>query len=146
MTEKASPPTDLPTEESDPSPDNSVIDWEVARKNTGNDAELLKSLIQIFLAEYPHMLAEIRQAIDTSDAGLLRRAAHTLKGSAAIFGAQPVIDAAMRLEMMGRENNFALAAQGLDRLEPRTSRLVEIFQATRDSEMPTMGTSNSPPK
>ena len=142
VTEEASPPTDVSTEESDPSPENGVIDWDVARKNTGNDAELLESLIQIFLAEYPHMLAEIRQAIDTSDAVLLRRAAHTLKGSAAIFGAQPVADAALRLEMMGRENNFALAAQGLERLEPRTLRLVEVFQATRDSGMQTTSTTD----
>ena len=118
---------EMPIKESARSQNDGVIDWDVARKNTGNDAELLDNLIQIFLEEYPHMLAEIRQAIDTSDAGLLRRAAHMLKGSAALFGAQPVVDAALRLEMMGRENNFALAAQGLDRLEPRTSRLVQVL-------------------
>lgn len=59
--------------------------------NTGNEAELLDHLIRFFWEEYTHMLAEIRQAIDTSEAGLLRRAAHTLKGSAALFGAQPVV-------------------------------------------------------
>ena len=120
-------PAEMPIKESARSQNDEVIDWDVARKNTGNDAELLDNLIQIFLEESPHMLAEIRQAIDTSDAGLLRRAAHMLKGSAALFGAQPVVDAALRLEMMGRENNFALAAQGLDRLEPRTSRLVQVL-------------------
>ena len=76
------------------------------------------------------MLVEIRRAVDMSDASLLRRAAHTLKGSAAIFGAQPVLDAALRLEMMGRENNFALVAQGLELLESRTARLVKVVEAT----------------
>ena len=92
------------------------------------------------------MLAEIRQATETSDAGLLRRAAHTIKGSAAIFGAQPVLDAALRLEMMGRENNFALAAQELDLLESRTSRLVEVMKAPRDSGTSAIAGFNSPRK
>ena len=127
--DESSPSTEIvkPTESPQ---DNGVIDWEVARKNTGNDAALLADLVKIFLAECPHMLAEIRQAVETSDSGLLRRAAHTLKGSAAIFGAQPVLDAALRLEMMGRENNFSRAAQELECLELRTSCLLEVVTAT----------------
>lgn len=97
-------------------PENGVIDWEVARKNVGNDEALLKDLIQIFLTECPHMLAEIHRGVETSDAVLLHRAAHTLKGSAAIFGARPVVEAALRMEMLGRDNNVAQAAQGLDGL------------------------------
>ena len=112
----------------EPSSDHDVIDWDAARKNTGNDAKLLDELVHIFLDECPHTMTEIRQAIATSDAVLLRRSAHTLKGSAAIFGAQPVVDAALRLEMMGRENNLASAADGLERLESRTTRLLEVIQ------------------
>jgi CheY-like chemotaxis protein/HPt (histidine-containing phosphotransfer) domain-containing protein len=109
--------------------DEGVIDWQVARKNTANDDAMMEELVQIFLAEHKQMLADIHHAIETSDAVLLRRSAHTLKGSAAIFGAQQVFDAAMRLEMMGRENNFESAAQGLASLESRASRLVEIFKS-----------------
>ncbi|HLQ45674.1 MAG TPA: response regulator, partial [Planctomycetaceae bacterium] len=140
--EEASRPPDVPAEETEPSQDNGLIDWKLARKNTGNDAVLLEDLIEIFLAECPHMLAEIRQAVDTSDAGLLRRAAHTLKGSAAVFGAQPVVDAALRLEMMSRENNLASAAEGLERLESRTSGLLRVFEATRATGTPTTVGSN----
>ncbi len=111
-----------------PSPNECVIDWNLARKNTGNDADLLVELVHIFLEECPHSMTEIRQAVAASDAALLRRSAHTLKGSAAIFGALPVVDAALRLEMMGRENNLAAAATELERLEVRTSRLLEVLQ------------------
>ncbi len=145
-TEAASPPTDVPMKEADPSQDNRVIDWEVARKNTGDDTAMIEDLVQIFLAEYTRMLAEIRQAIATSDAVLLRRAAHTLKGSAAIFGAQPVFEAALRLEMMGRDNDFSLTAQELDRLESRTSRLVEAFKAVRETATLVTSCSNAPLK
>ena len=115
------------------SQDADVIDWEVARRNTGNDPAMMEDLIQVFLAECPHMLAEIRRAATTADAVLLHRCAHTLKASAAIFGAQPVLNAALRLEMMGRENKLTLTAQELQRLELQTSRLVNAFQAAREA-------------
>jgi CheY-like chemotaxis protein len=108
-----------------------VIDWEVARKNTGYNAVLLEHLVKTFLAEIPQVLAEICQAVETSDAGLLRRAAHTLKSSAAVFGAQPVLDAALRLETMGGEDSFTVAAQGLERLTSQAARLVEVLKAAR---------------
>lgn len=79
------------------------------------------------------MLAEIRRAATTADAALLHRCAHTLKASAAIFGAQPVLNAALRLEMMGRENKLSLTAQELQRLELQASRLVKAFQAARET-------------
>ncbi len=113
------------------SADNGVIDWDLARKNTGNDATLLKELFRIFVEECPHSILEIRHAIETSDAILLRRSAHTIKGSAAIFGALSVVDAALRLEMMGRENNFDTAGAALERLETGTARLIEAIHAIR---------------
>lgn len=115
------------TTDNQPSADDGVIDWELARKNTGNNAALLQEIVRIFLDECPHTISEIRQAIESSDATLLWRAAHKIKGSAAIFGALPVVDAALRLEMMGRENNVAPVAAALERLESQTARLMETL-------------------
>ena len=104
-----------------------IIDWAQARKNTGHDAKLLEEIVRIFLEECPHTLIEIRHAIATTDGAQLRRAAHMMKGSAAIFGALPVVDAALRLEMMGRENNFSTATAALDLLESRTAQLMKTL-------------------
>ncbi|MBC7818199.1 MAG: Hpt domain-containing protein, partial [Planctomycetaceae bacterium] len=112
----------------DPSANGDVIDWDLARKNTSNDIALLKELVRIFLNECSHTLSEIRHAIETSDGKLLRRSAHTLRGSAAIFGALPVVDAALRLEMMGRENKFDSAMPALELLESRSTRLIAALQ------------------
>ena len=133
VTEEAAHPPAVSAKPSELSQDADVIDWEVARRNTGNDPAMMEDLIQVFLAECPHMLAEIRRAATTADAVLLHRCAHTLKASAAIFGAQPVLNAALRLEMMGRENKLTLTAQELQRLELQTSRLVNAFQAAREA-------------
>ena len=94
----------------------------------------VRGIVRIFFEECPHTLAEIRQALSTSDSALLRRAAHTLKGSAAIFGAQQVVDAAFRLEMMGRENNLAPAAAAFERLESRTESLLDAVRVACDAK------------
>ncbi len=109
--------------------DEGAIDWSIAQSNTGEDAALLDNIIQLFQTESAHMLAEIHRAIDASDPSQLRRAAHLLKGSAAIFGALPVVDAALRLETMGREGNLASATEALAHLELQTSRLLAAFEA-----------------
>ena len=122
-------PTGVSAEKSESTTDNGLIDWKLTRRNTANDDALIQELMKMFVAECPQNLAEIRQAIDTSDVNLLRRAAHTLRGSAAIFGANAVVDAALQLERMGRANDFTLARQGLQTLESRTSRLLDFFKS-----------------
>ena len=121
-------PTGGSPEKPESTTDNGPIDWILTRRNTANDDALIQELMKMFMAECPQNLAEIRQAIDTSDVNLLRRAAHTLRGSAAIFGAHAVVDAALQLERMGRENDFTLARQGLKSLESRTSLLLDFFK------------------
>ncbi len=125
---EATTPRDTLAEASTPLSHAGLIDWAVARKNTGHDATMLNELIQIFVAECPHLLSDLHRAIDTSDAVLLRRTAHTLKGSAAIFGSQSVIDAAVRLELMGRDNDLGSATEGLEQLESRMASLVKVLQ------------------
>ena len=70
------------------------------------DHELLEELATIFLSDYPARFAAIRSAVEQRDAGALQAAAHALKGSAANFGAPAAIDAAERLESMGRRGDL----------------------------------------
>ncbi len=50
-----------------------------------------------------------------------------MKSSAAIFGTLPVVDAALRLEMMGCGYNFTAATAALERLESRTAELIKVL-------------------
>jgi two-component system, sensor histidine kinase and response regulator len=70
------------------------------------DRELLEEISRIFADECPKILAEIRHAFDTSDAPLLDRLAHTLKGSAANLGALAVPRSAAALEQLARAGDF----------------------------------------
>src|SRR5207249_11965600 len=64
-------------------------------------------LVDLFLQDLPGQVAAVRAAIHGCDPIALDRAAHTLKGAVANFHAGPTVEAARRLEMMGRENRLA---------------------------------------
>jgi CheY-like chemotaxis protein len=68
----------------------------------GGDRELLAEISRLFLDDAPKHLAEIERSIADGDSDGLRRAAHALKGAAANFEAEAVVDAARALEELGR--------------------------------------------
>ena len=71
----------------------------------------------IFLAEYPVLLADIRQAIALGDAYKLERAAHSLKGAVSNFAVPAATQSAYRLEMLGRSGNMQSAEDAVAGLE-----------------------------
>jgi hypothetical protein len=75
-------------------------------RTTGGNQKLAQSLTKSFLADAPGRLAAIRAALASKDAAKLDTAAHALKGSMAIFGAQAAVTAAKNLEAMGRSRNL----------------------------------------
>jgi len=91
-------------------PELLILNHAVALEQVGGDQELLIEVAQLFLEDYPNSLREIEEALRTGDAKLMERAAHTLKGAAANFGAEPVVEPALRLEMAGRRGNLSAAS------------------------------------
>jgi HPt (histidine-containing phosphotransfer) domain-containing protein len=80
-----------------------VVDWDLARENTNDDAALLSELVTAFLTEGPANMQSIRRAIAAHDGKALRLAAHTLKGSLRIFGSECARDLAEALELKGQQ-------------------------------------------
>ena len=101
-----------------------AIDWEVAKNQLGDDPATLTEFSSLLKSEAPLRVAEIRHAVETLDAKLLRRAAHTLKGSSAYFGAQPLTQAAQALEKLGQDESFVGVAEMLDTLERELTRVL----------------------
>ena len=94
-----------------------ALDRQVALLHLGGDVELLKEIAVSFLEDYPKVLAEIRDAIAKGGAKQLEAAAHTLKGSAANFGAAAVVASALELEQMGRAAQLEQSSDVLRALE-----------------------------
>jgi HPt (histidine-containing phosphotransfer) domain-containing protein len=73
----------------------------------GGDREALVELVDSFLNEAPQRLAELRRGADQGDAGLVGRAAHTLKFNGSTFGAVELASLCRRLELAARANELA---------------------------------------
>jgi HPt (histidine-containing phosphotransfer) domain-containing protein len=87
------------------------------------DEELLGKLVELFLDECPKGMGEIRRGITERDGEAVERAAHNLKGAAAVFSAEPACQAAERLETIGRDQNWADAEPAFRTLEDAVASL-----------------------
>jgi len=99
------------------------IDTALALARVEGDVELLKGLAALFLKDLPEMLTNLRDAVMAGDAGAIERAAHKLKGSVGNFAAQPAFAAALKLEILGREDTLSEAKLAYAELETEINRL-----------------------
>lgn len=104
------------------------LDREVALARVGGDEELLREIGQLFLIEYPQLLAQMDQAISTGDAHRLERVAHSLKGSVSNFGAAHATQAALALEKLGRSAQWDQVDAALADLRSRLDSLRSQIQ------------------
>jgi CheY-like chemotaxis protein/nitrogen-specific signal transduction histidine kinase len=130
------------------------LDWKAALDQVEGNEDLLRDLVDLFLAECPNWMAELDQAVRQRNADLLKRVAHNLKGSLAMVQAKAAYDAALELEVMGRANDLAgmegaydVFRQAMQRLEPILRRFLAAKASARE-ELPatfcrTVGTEES---
>jgi two-component system sensor histidine kinase/response regulator len=93
------------------------LDRQVALSRVGGDEELLKEIAVLFLEDYPKSLVDLHTALTHGDSKALERAAHSLKGSVANFGASAAFEAARSLEALGRSQQIAEAEPVIATLE-----------------------------
>jgi two-component system, sensor histidine kinase and response regulator len=87
------------------------------------DRGLLAELVDIFRAEYPRLLADLRHSVEIGDARGAQDAAHAIKGTVGNFGAHAASDAARVLEVMGQEGVLTGAGAAVERLEREVDEL-----------------------
>jgi HPt (histidine-containing phosphotransfer) domain-containing protein len=109
------------------------FDGAALQERVEGDVELLREIIALFLEDSPRLIEDVRAAVAAGDAAGLKRAAHTLKGAAANFGAAPVVAVALELELMGRTGNLSGAAPARDRLEVALCALGAALAALAES-------------
>lgn len=109
------------------SPALEVVRWDEALERVGGDADLLREVVQLFLETCPSQMAEVHSSLLRKDAAALQCAAHALKGSVSIFGAQAAFEAAKRLESLARAGNLAQAEQAWIDLDEAIQHLQPIL-------------------
>jgi two-component system, sensor histidine kinase and response regulator len=95
------------------------------------DHELLAELIELFLADAPHKLETMRDALRCGDMPAVERAAHSLKGAAGSLSAQITAGAASRLEQNARDGNVESARADLAVIETDVECLIPILMGLR---------------
>jgi HPt (histidine-containing phosphotransfer) domain-containing protein len=102
---------------------SSVIDVNDALERLGNDHDLFREIVQIYLEDAPAILNRIHEAVKGAEAGALQHSAHSLKGLASSLSAHDVVAAAARLEHVGSSRDLTEAQHALDDVDQRVEEL-----------------------
>ena len=95
-------------------------------------ADLVKEVIDVFLADAPAMLTRLNEAARTSNAADLAAAAHALKGSAGLFSLGEAYDRARTLELRARGGDITAVDRDCEEIERSVSRLMTELKELRD--------------
>jgi HPt (histidine-containing phosphotransfer) domain-containing protein len=98
------------------------------------DAEFVRELIDTFLDDSPRLLNEMRQALASGSAEVLRRAAHSLKSNSASLGAQGLSSQAKELELAGKAGQLEGAGPQVDRLAAAYAQVERALRAWQDAQ------------
>lgn len=102
----------------------------------GNDRRVLGEVIELFLANAPALLADLRAAVAMGDDRRIARIAHRLRGSVAQFSDGEVNDSLTRLEHLALSDDLSEAPSELTRME---SALTTLVRAMRSYRLPESG-------
>ncbi len=105
-----------------------AVDWNIALDAVGGSTELLQQVCQIAIDELRHLADEMLQASQVQDSVRLRRAAHTIRSSARIFGSQEIDQLAGRIEGLCQHQQLAEAEPTRIILSQRLEQLVELLK------------------
>ncbi len=119
-----------------PAPRGRHVDPDALLGQLGRDPELLSELVQLFLEDKDDIVADLRSAADRRDARALERTAHRLKGAIGALARGPAMEAAARLELMGREGDLDGVEQALDALEEQVDEVGRELAALVASLVP----------
>ncbi len=81
-----------------------IFDEAALLERVQGSTQLLRELVDIFLADSPKLLERIRHALAESNPEAVRSAAHAFRGSMSTFAAKRVIESAQKLETLALAN------------------------------------------
>jgi len=126
----AAPPT--PTSDGDTATTNGPVDPAVLRRLTeslGGDEAFVAELIEQFLADTPDLVEAARAGLETGNAPEVRRAAHTLKSTAATFGAHGLAERSRHLEEAAKNAELEDGLAQVDAMAEELDRVLEALPA-----------------
>ncbi len=95
----------------------------------GDDEELLREVVELFLEDAPQQLESIARAVAAGNAADIAPSAHQLKGAAANISARRAAEAASRLETAAKSGDSIVAGQEFAKLKNEMQQLLVHLKA-----------------
>ncbi|HJU28948.1 MAG TPA: Hpt domain-containing protein [Candidatus Binataceae bacterium] len=103
----------------------------IAALDDEDGGDLLADLIDTFSVEAPRQVEQLQRAIAEHETVVAARLAHTIKGSAGIFGAFRLEEMAAQAEQAARRHSLAQAAAVYRRLRDEIDRVIAALARYR---------------
>ena len=94
-----------------------------------HDLDLLEEMIELFSTSSAQLLTEMKMAAQRRDCHTITHAAHSLKGALLNMCAEPCAQAALELEMLGRQTNMLQLERNLPRFQQELARVQSALAA-----------------
>ena len=107
-----------------------IIAWHQLIMRIG-DEELVRELMPVCVQDNRSRLESLREVVEAKDAANIKLYAHAIKGSTANLGAEPLSDAARRLERMAAADDLSQAEALLEAIRTQFERF-EAFVSRPD--------------
>jgi serine phosphatase RsbU (regulator of sigma subunit)/HPt (histidine-containing phosphotransfer) domain-containing protein len=137
------------SDEKDNEPDmtsDSEFDWDTVLRAMGGNRELLHQVAVAMKAECPSCMEQIDRAMQQSNWVLLRRAAHTIKGSLRLFGPTTAGELAGEIETLAKDGEYQSAKGIIDQLKPEIATfMIELHRFLERQEPQSQSTDPSDP-
>jgi two-component system sensor histidine kinase/response regulator len=124
------PPSTIPTMGS-PSKGACAVDRSALLDRVEGDMELLGDIIELFKEDSVLQIAAIRDALDKKQADVVRRAAHTLKGTCGNLGVPEAAATALELEKLAAAGDLSRARESLLVLEEKVQRAGKLLDEVK---------------
>ncbi len=100
-----------------------ILDESELIDRIGGDYGLLKSLLALFIEDYPPLMRDLCGSLQQGDTAGLLRSVHTLKGSVGAFAANTAFELALKLETIAAEGDISRAGDICQKLDLELKRL-----------------------
>lgn len=107
---------------------NRIFDEDAILERFDGEKEFLAELVEIFINDIPAQFSEIQKAVDNRNGKDLEKSAHKLKGAIANFTEKAAFEAALKTEIIGKENRLDEVEEAYNTLVKEVEYLVNALK------------------
>ena len=105
------------------------VDTAELLERAGEDHELVMELLQLFLDDFPRLCDALDQAVHSSDASQIEKAAHALKGMFGSLSMKRASQLAAQVELAGRAADMGQVLQAMAELNREQAGLLPVIES-----------------